>query len=115
MARPQATINFIGAIFTSRPKIAPAATARRSGLLAPESVMPHLAHIRLQGLWPHPAHPVRLLGRFDATELTYALAPDLDMEWSRQPKETPDAFDLRICRDILAVRGVPEDPEPVAK
>jgi len=80
--------------------------------------MPHLAHIRLAGRWPYAAHPIRLLGRFDAGSLTYALAPDMDLEWQRQPKETPDAFDLRICRDILKARGQPEDlgppPEPTA-
>jgi hypothetical protein len=63
--------------------------------------MPHLAHIRLQGLWPHTAHPVRLLGRFDVGALVYAIAPDRDLEWTRRPKETPDAFDSRVCRDIL--------------
>ena len=75
--------------------------------------MPHLAHIRLQGLWPHAAHPVRLLGRFDARALIYAIAPDMDLEWTRQPKKSAESFDRRICQDILKARGLPMELEPV--
>jgi hypothetical protein len=73
-----------------------------------------LVNIRLQSLWPRGCHPQRLPGRFDgAGELIFALAPYLQLEWTRQAKKSADAFDLRNlslsrtdegCRDRCAMK-----------
>jgi hypothetical protein len=49
-----------------------------------------------------------MLGRIDeAGELVFAKAPDMDLEWTREPGEAAEAFDHRICQAILAARGLP--------
>ncbi len=72
-----------------------------------------LERIRLADLWPSAAHPQRLLGEFRGAELWRAVAPDMDMQWLRQPTESAAAFERRICSSIRAARGLPAVPAPV--
>src|SRR5208283_4610831 len=73
--------------------------------------MSELVHIHLQGLWPRSEHPQRMLGRFDeGGELVFAKAPDMDLEWTREPEEAAEAFDRRVCQTILEARGLPPLP-----
>ncbi|MGO9845155.1 MAG: hypothetical protein ACLPKT_00700 [Methylocella sp.] len=52
------------------------------------------------------AHPLEMFGRFGdgrrfrRDELIYALASD-GRSWTREPRETAEAFEARIVRDLV--------------
>jgi hypothetical protein len=63
--------------------------------------MSDLVSIRLVSFKPAAAHP-HLFGRFDGDELNFVEARDLGREWTRQAKESAEAFERRIIADVLA-------------